>query len=282
MHCHSPVNVRGWSVQCRVAVRPVRSVPSGSATGTPGYAQARVAVRPGTLEAEWQCDRRARVRSGPSGSAGHTAKWRRACRNGTLRVEWQCVRYAQGRVAVRPGTLEAEWQCGSHCHSPVNVWGWGVQCRVAVRPVRSVPSGSATGAPGYAQCRVAVRVTLPSGVERAATVRSGPSGSVTDTLGYAQTRVAVQVTLPSGVERTVAVRSGSSGSATGTLEAEWQCGSHCHSPVNVRGWSVQCRVAVRPVCSGVVWQRMPGCALDLSRGWPFTRGISWQAGGFLN
>ena len=163
-----------------------------------------------------------------------------------------------------------------------------------------MPSGSATGTLGCAQARVAVWITLPSGVERTATVRSRPSGSATGTLGAewqcgshclspvnvrrlnALARVAVRITLPSGVERTVAVRSGPSGSATGTFGPEWQCGSHCHSLVNVQGLSVQCRVAVRPVCSGVVWPRMSGSALDLSRGWPFTRGISWQAGRFLN
>ena len=109
-HCHSLVNVQGWSVQCRVAVRQERSVLSGSASGT--------------FRVEWQCDRRARVRSGPSGSAGHTAKWRRAYRNGTLRVEWQCDRYVRGRVAVRI-TL------------PLAGERTGVE--------RSVPSGSATG-----------------------------------------------------------------------------------------------------------------------------------------
>ena len=81
-------------------------------------------------------------------------------------------------------------------------------------------------------------------------VRSGSSGSATGTPGYAQARVAVRITLPSGVERTVAVRSGSSGSTTGTFGVEWQCGSHCHSLVNVRWWSVRARVAVRPVRSG--------------------------------
>ena len=175
----------------------------------------------------------------PSGSA-----------SGTLRPEWQCDGYARDRVAVRI-TLPLAGE--------------------RTEAERSGPSGSATGAPGYAQARVAVRP-----------VRSGSSGSATGTSGYAQARVAVQVTLPSGVERTVAVRSGSSGSATGTFGPEWQCGSHCHSLVNVQGLSVQCRVAVRPVCSGVVWPRMSGSALDLSRGWPFTRGISWQAGRFLN
>ena len=196
MHCHSPVNVRGWSVQCRVAVRQVRpgtlrpewqcarvrSRPSGSATGAPGYAQARVAVQvtlpsgveravtvrsgssgsaTGTFSAEWQCDRRTRVRSVPSGSAGHTAKWRRACRNGTLRAEWQCDRYARVRSdpsgsaghtakwrrACRNGTLRVEWQCDR-----------------------------------YARGRVAVRITLPLAGERAGVERSGPSGSASGTL----------------------------------------------------------------------------------------------------
>ena len=171
------------------------------------------------------------------------------------------VAVRSGSSGSATGTFGPEWQCGSHCHSPVNVRGWSVQARVAVRPVRSGPSGSATGAFGYAQCRVAVRVTLPLAGERAGVERSVPSGSAP---GYAQGRVAVRQARP------------------GTLEAEWQCGSHCHSPVNVQGLSVQCRVAVRPVCSGVVWPRMSGSALDLSRGWPFTRGISWQAGRFLN
>ena len=99
----------------------VRSGPSGSAGHT---AKWRRAYRCGTLRVEWQYDRRARVRSGPSGSAGHTAKWRRAYRNGTLRVEWQCDRYVRGRVAVRI-TL------------PLAGERTGVE--------RSVPSGSATG-----------------------------------------------------------------------------------------------------------------------------------------
>ena len=134
--CHSTLNVRGWCAQARVAVRR---------------------VCPGALRPEWQCDGCARVRSGPSGSADHTAKWRRAYRNGTLRPEWQCDRYARGRVAVRitlplagerteversgpsgsaTGALRPEWQCGSHCHSPVNVRRLNAQGRVAVRQVR--------------------------------------------------------------------------------------------------------------------------------------------------
>ena len=190
------------------------------------------------------------VRSGPSGSATGAPGYAQARVAVQVTLPSGVERTAtvrSGSSGSTTGTFGPEWQCGSHCHSLVNVQGLSVQCRVAVRPVRSGSSGSATGAPGYAQARVAVQVTLPSGVERTATVRSG-----------------------------------SSGSTTGTFGPEWQCGSHCHSLVNVQGLSVQCRVAVRPVCSGVVWPRMSGSALDLSRGWPFTRGISWQAGRFLN
>ena len=77
---------------------------------------------------------------------------------------------------------------------------------------------------------------------------------------YAQGRVAVRFTLPLGIERTDAVRSGPSGSATGTLRAEWQCASHCHSMVNVRGRYAQGRVAVRLTSTGtfkVEWQCRP-------------------------
>ena len=152
-------------------MRPVRSGSSGSATGTPGYAQARVAVR-----------------------------------------------------QARPGTLRPEWQCRSHCQVASSVPQRYAQARVAVRPVRSGPSGSATGAPGYARGRVAVRITLPSGIERTATVRSDPSGSATGAFGYARGRVAVRVTLPLAGERAEAERSVPSGSAMGTLGVEWQCG----------------------------------------------------------
>ena len=93
------------------------------------------------------------------------------------------------------------------------------------------------------QGRVAVRPGLPNGRERTKSVRSEPSGSEGMRPGYARSRVAVHPTLPLAGERTarrvqgrVAVRwarSGPSGSAMGTLGAEWQCYSHCHSPVNV-------------------------------------------------
>ena len=188
-------------------------MPSGSATGAFGCVRARVAVRPvrsgssgsatGTFSAEWQCDRCARVRSVPSGSAGHTAKWRRACRN---------------------GTLGAEWQCDSHCHSSVNVRGLSVQARVAVRQARSGPSGSASGT---------LRVEWQC--DRYARVRSGPSGSAGHTAKwrrayrcgtlrvewqcdrYVRARVAVRITLPLAGERAGVERSVPSGSATGML-----------------------------------------------------------------
>ena len=107
---------------------------------------------------------------------------------------------------------------------------------------------------------------LPLAGKRAGVERSDPSGSATGTPGYAQARVAVRVTLPSGVERTATVRSGPSGSATGALGAEWQCGSHCHLPVNVRRLNAQYRVAVR-------WVRS-----DPSGSATGTFGAEWQCG----
>ncbi len=152
------------------------------------------ACRCGTLRAEWQCNSRQPVRSGSSGSALHTATRYRTYRCGTLRVEWQCNRYAQGRVAV-------------HFTLPLDGERTG--------PVRSGPSGSATGTFG---------VEWQCGSRQL--VRSGSSGSATHGNRYVQGRVAVHFTLPLGIERADAVRSGSSGSATGTLRVEWQCGSH--------------------------------------------------------
>ena len=147
-----------------------------------------------------------------------------------------------------------------HCHLAVNVQVWNAQARVAARSVRSGASGSATHTRPHARGRVAVQFTLPNGIERTEAVRSGSSGSAIGTLRgewqcphtrpHAQGRVAVQLTLPNGIERTEAVRSGSSGSVIGTIRGEWQCSLHCHSAVNVWGWNVQARVAVRSVRSG--------------------------------
>ena len=136
-----------------------------------------------------------------------------------------------------------------------------VQGRVAVRSVRSGPSGSEGMRPGYVQGRVAVRSGLPNGRERTKSVRSGPSGSEGMRPGYARGRVAVLLTLPLAGERTTrrvqgrvaaqTARSGPSGSegmgsgyARGRVavhltlplagERTVQCISHCHSPVNVR------------------------------------------------
>ena len=47
-------------------------------------------------------------------------------------------------VNVWGGTFRVEWQCRPHCHSASSVPHWYDQGRVAVRPVRSGASGSAT------------------------------------------------------------------------------------------------------------------------------------------
>ena len=107
-HCHSTLNVWGRYAQARLAVRSVRSGASGSVIHTGPHVQARVAV---SLTLPHGIERTKAVRSGPTGSA--------------------------------IGTLGVEWQCHPHCHSTLNVWGQYVQARVAVRSVRSGPSGSA-------------------------------------------------------------------------------------------------------------------------------------------
>ena len=118
---------------------------------------------------------------------------------------------------------------------------------------RSGPRGSADGATGTPEGRVAVRLTLPLGVERTESAR--PRGEW-QCAWYAQGRVEVQFTLPLGVERTgwnaqgrVAVRIGTPGPewqcnryvegrvAVRTARrvrprGEWQCVSHCHSVSN--------------------------------------------------
>ena len=131
------------------------------------------------------------------------------------------------------------------------------QARVAVRTVRSGPSGSATRTGLHAQGRVAVPPTLPLDVERTKTVRSRPSGSAAHTGPHAQGRVAVRLTLPLDVERTEAVRPGPSGSANGTLGPEWQCRPHCHLVVNVRGSATHTATRRRTYQNGTLraeWQ----------------------------
>ena len=140
------------------------------------------------------------VRSSASGSASLTATRHRAYRDGTIRGEWQCDRYARGRVAVHltlPLGGERTGRRIPHCHS-----------------MSSVPRR-------HDQGRVAVHLTLPLDGER--------------TGWYVQVRVAVRRSLPLGIERTVLVRPGASGSASGTPGGEWQYISHCHSAVNVPG-----------------------------------------------
>ena len=168
----------GWRVQDRVAVPP--SLPLG-------------------------IERAVSVRSGSSGSATHTATRRRACwaarrtlplgieragqrtvhchsvvsvLGGTFRGEWQCVRYVRGRVAVRltlPLGGERAGQRTVHCHSASSVPYRYDQGRVAVRPVRSGASGSASGTfRGEWQCWPG-RTPDPQPSRR---LESGPTGQM--------------------------------------------------------------------------------------------------------
>ncbi len=131
----------GRHVQGRVAVPPslplggertalVRSGPSGSASGT--------------FVVEWQCVSHCHSVVSVLGSAPYTATRHRAYRIDTIRGEWQCVSHCHSVVNVRDGTFRVEWQCRPHCHSASSVPHWYDQGRVAVRPVRSGASGSAT------------------------------------------------------------------------------------------------------------------------------------------
>ena len=84
-----------------------------------------------------------------------------------------------------------------------------------------------------------MRFTLPLDGERTKAVRSGPSGSATYTGRYVRGRVAVPLTRGC------------------TLGAEWQCHSHCHSMVSVRGSASHTATRRRAYQSGtfrVEWQ----------------------------
>ena len=106
-HCHSTSNVPKRYVQDRVAVPTTRGC---------------------TLRPEWQCPPHGTARSGPSGSAAHTATRRRAYRNGALRAEWQCRRV--GGRGARRGRLRAKGHARACRHA-----GQGV-CRLLGRRAR--------------------------------------------------------------------------------------------------------------------------------------------------
>ena len=83
---------------------------------------------------------------------------------------WHC----HSVVNVRDDTLRGEWQCSAHCHPASSVPKRYDQGRVAVRPVRSGPSGSASGALGgewqcVSHCHSTVNV--PRGASHTATRR---------------------------------------------------------------------------------------------------------------
>ena len=155
MHCHSTSSVPRRCAQARVAVPTTRGC---------------------TLRVEWQCRPRGAARSGPSGSADHTATRRRAYRNGALRPEWQCRPHgtarsgpsgsadhtATRRRTYQDGALGPEWQCRPH------------------GTARSGPSGSATHTATRRRAYGLHTLTLPLDVERTETVRPGPNGRATE------------------------------------------------------------------------------------------------------
>ncbi len=138
--------------------------------------------------------------------------------------------HCHSSVNVRGGTFRVEWQCRPHCDSASSVPHRYDQGRVAVRPVRSEASGSATH-------------------------------TATRHLAY----WAARRTLPLGIERTASVRSGASGSASGTFGGEWQCDSHCHSVVSVPGSAPYTATRHRAYRIGTIrteWQCWPGRTPD--------------------
>ena len=57
---------------------------------------------------------------------------------------WERAVHCHSSVNVWGGAFRGEWQCRPHCHSASSVLYRYDQGRVAVRPVRSGSSGSAT------------------------------------------------------------------------------------------------------------------------------------------
>ena len=108
--------------------------------------------------------------------------------------------------------------------------------------------------------RLSAQRALPLGGERTGEKRSGASGSADGATGTPEGRVAVRLTLPLGVERTESARP----------RGEWQCAWYAQGRVEVQftlplgvertGWSVQARVAVRPVRPKASWESSSGMA----------------------
>ncbi len=84
------------------------------------------------------------------GSSPHKGAWHGGARR-TLREaigdrgRLAAPRHCHVALNVRGGTFTPEWQCAVHCHSVSIVPQRYAQGRVAVRSVRSGPSGSAIG-----------------------------------------------------------------------------------------------------------------------------------------
>ena len=121
------------------------------------------------------------------GSSPHKGAWHGGARR-TLREaigdrgRLAAPRHCHVALNVRGGTFTPEWQCAVHCHSVSIVPQRYAQGRVAVRSVRSGPSGSAAHTATRWRTCGAVRLTLPLGGERAGryvharvAVRVGPT-----------------------------------------------------------------------------------------------------------
>ncbi len=174
----------------------------------------RPPVLPGGLDAPERAEARShtqlacRLARTPARAAGHSQRkgafaqgFTEGWRGYPIRAEWRLF-----------GLLAPQIPHVSHRRSAHRGAWHGWPCAWGSATPRVLPSWQAIPCPSGA-------LALPLGGER--------------TARRAQGRVAVRLTLPPGVERTETVRSGPSGSASGALGGEWQCVSHCHSTVNV-------------------------------------------------
>ena len=138
----------------------------------------------GSVSAGWRQGRAAGAREAlPRIKARGTAALDGRC-GGAIgdRGRLAAPRHCHVALNVRGGTFTPEWQCAVHCHSVSIVPQRYAQGRVAVRSVRSGPSGSAAHTATRWRTCGAVRLTLPLGGERAGryvharvAVRVGPA-----------------------------------------------------------------------------------------------------------
>ena len=135
----------------------------------------------GSVAAGWRQGRAAGAREALP-RIRHVARQCSADIAGGDRGRLAAPRHCHVALNVRGGTFTPEWQCAVHCHSVSIVPQRYAQGRVAVRTVRSGPSGSAAHTATRWRTCGAVRLTLPLGGERAGryvharvAVRVGPA-----------------------------------------------------------------------------------------------------------